>query len=348
MTDTQLHTLSIYDKNIQILVNRAVEDDISSAIRRGVYPFPPGFQLLLDLAPAGQRVLDLGAHIGTFSLFAAAHGYEVAAVEASAYNASLLRQSVAANRFERIQVINKAISNQPEVIEFIEAGPYGVVANPSVHAPTTSVEAITGDALLASLGWQDVAFVKMDIEGSEVKGVAGMKGLLSRPDAPILLFESNSYTLKFFDETPARLLAALKKLGYRCYLVEPGQLIPVQPWHVQTQCTVDYLAVKQRLPPLKGWQIQKPLSYHKMAERITTTCVDPQEHERAHIGRALAQASSLLADPQVQHAVETLSKDPSETVRNAVSWWQGARAGNFIQRRYHRLKYALQTRVLST
>jgi FkbM family methyltransferase len=348
MTDTQLHPVAIHDKTIQIVVNRAVEDDISSAIRRGVYPFPPGFQLLLDLAPPGQRVLDLGAHIGTFSLFAAAHGYEVAAVEASAYNARLLRQSIAANGFDRIQVIHKAISNRREVIEFIEAGPYGVVANPAVQAPTTPVEAMSGDDLLASLGWENPAFVKMDIEGSEVKAVEGMKRLLARPDAPPLLFESNGYTLQFFGETPARLMAALKKLGYRCYLVEPGQLTPVHSWQVQTQCTVDYLAVKRPPGLLNGWQMQKPFPYRKMVERILATCADPQEHERAYIGRALAGAGSLLADPQVQHAVETLRHDRSPTVRNAVAWWQGGGASNAIQRRYHRLKYAIQNRVLPT
>jgi FkbM family methyltransferase len=293
-------------------------------------------------------VLDLGGHIGTFSLFAAAHGYEVAAVEASGYNASLLQQSIAANGFDRIQVIHKAISNQPEVIEFIEAGPYGVVANPSVQAPTTSVEAVTGDALLASLGWENVAFVKMDIEGSEVKGVAGMEQLLSRPDAPILLFESNSFTLNFFDETPSRLMAALEKLGYRCYLVEAGRLTPVYSQQVQTQCTVDYLAVKQPLPVLKGWQIQKPLSQRIITKRILTTSADTQEYERVHIARALAQADPvLLGNPRVQYALGRLSKDSSETVRNAVAWWQGAPPNNFIQRLYNRLRYAIQNRRIA-
>jgi hypothetical protein len=65
------------------------------------------------------------------------------------------------------------------------------------------------------------------------------------------------------------------------------------------------------------------------------------------VARALAQADPLLlADPRVQYAVAVLSKDTSEAVRNAIAWWQGPPPGNFVQRCYQRLKYAIQNRFL--
>jgi hypothetical protein len=111
---------------------------------------------------------------------------------------------------------------------------------------------------------------------------------------------------------------------------------------------VDYLAVKQPLPVLKGWQIQKPLSQRIITKRILTTSADTQEYERVHIARALAQADPvLLGNPRVQYALGRLSKDSSETVRNAVAWWQGAPPNNFIQRLYNRLRYAIQNRRIA-
>ncbi len=56
-------------------------------------------ELALAVLKPGQRVLDLGAHLGGFSLLAAAVGCEVLAVEASARNADLLRKSAEHGKF---------------------------------------------------------------------------------------------------------------------------------------------------------------------------------------------------------------------------------------------------------
>ena len=45
--------------------------------------------MLLDIARPGGRVIDLGTHIGTFSLFAAASGYSLLSIEASPRNVAL-------------------------------------------------------------------------------------------------------------------------------------------------------------------------------------------------------------------------------------------------------------------
>ena len=52
--------------------------------------FPPHFELALDLAPPDGVMLDLGAHLGTFTLAAAASGRKVIAVEAAPRNVALL------------------------------------------------------------------------------------------------------------------------------------------------------------------------------------------------------------------------------------------------------------------
>src|SRR6516165_4106600 len=87
-------SLAIESKIYEIFVPSDSDDDISDDIAGHRYSFPEHYALLLKLAPPGGRVLDLGAHLGTFSLFAAAHGYQVLAVEASPRNAALLKATI--------------------------------------------------------------------------------------------------------------------------------------------------------------------------------------------------------------------------------------------------------------
>src|SRR5260370_34686004 len=67
--------------------------------------FPSHFELALDLAPPSGVILDLGAHLGTFALAAAASGRRVIAVEASPRDVELLRESARANSVDNALTI---------------------------------------------------------------------------------------------------------------------------------------------------------------------------------------------------------------------------------------------------
>lgn len=308
-----------------LFVDAFSQDAITQSIIEQRHFFPPGYGLLAMLAPPGSQVLDLGAHIGTFTLYAAAQGYRVAAVDANPTNLALLRTSLEQNHFHTVQSVHAAISDHAGVLEFVPAGPYGVVANPSVIAPTIQVRADTVPALLAEIGWERADFIKLDIEGSEMHAVRGMADLLARPDAPAILFESNGFTLEMFGETPNTLLAALEAYGYCCYLVEPGLLTPVRARDFQPACNVDYLAIKQPVSRLRSWRLGRPMSLYTCCKRITAELNEPPE-VRAYMGRALATAGmALLSEPAIHAVLERLQHDDDERVRAAVSWWDPAR-----------------------
>ena len=171
---------------LTIVTERDPVDPISRDLASGVYS--PQYDRLLGLlqtiVPVGGRVLDLGAHIGTFSLAAAALGYEVLAVEASPQNAALLQASIEANGFRQMRVIHAAVSDRSGVLEFCAIGPWGHVSTPLLTTPTVRVPAVTVEQILDDHGWDRVDFVKIDIEGSEVAALEGMKQLLSGPDSP--------------------------------------------------------------------------------------------------------------------------------------------------------------------
>jgi FkbM family methyltransferase len=319
---TASYSLAFQDQAIfAILVNRDEQDEITAAIANQTYTFPQPFELLPLLTRPGDRVLDLGAHIGTFSLLAATLGYEVAAMEASPRNAILLQASAQHNHFGNLRVIPAAVSNRTETLEFIQAGPYGLVATPLIDAPVITVQATTVDAMLADLGWESVRFIKMDVEGSEVKAIAGMTKLLSRDDAPAILYESNGHTLHYFGETPNSLTAALERFGYTSYLVEAGQLIPLRASEPFFNCTTDCLATKTPPTSLPGWQLRPPLTRDERIAHILEMAAHPHPHVRSYIARTLGHADlTLLLDRRVLTTVQRIADDPDPDVRGSATW----------------------------
>jgi FkbM family methyltransferase len=302
------------------------QDDITQGLRAGTYALPATFGLVQTLLPAGGRVLDLGAHIGTFTVTAATWGYEVLAVEASPHNATILQHNIEANALaQRAQVARTAVGDQIGSIEFVSAGPYGAVANSHLADPTITVPMTTATQILAEKGWARVDLIKLDVEGSEVAVLRAMTELLSQPDAPPILVESNGHTLHFFDETPHTLLRQFEMVGYRCYLIQGNQrLVPVASNFCQPEVCVDYLAIKQPLPPMLQKQLSPALDFVDLVPQLVAVSQADHPHPRAHVARIAATLPlSQLAHPELIDLLCRLAQDPDAEVRAAAAWWSG-------------------------
>jgi FkbM family methyltransferase len=312
-------------KEFSIVVGKNPDDEIAIAILENKYQFPRHYQMLFDIVQPNGFVLDLGAHIGTFSLMAGASGYHVISVEASSRNANLLKESIRINDFKNVKLVQAAISDREGSMEFIQDGPYGMVANPNVKGKrqTTTVPSITVDLLLAQNHWKNVGMVKMDIEGSEVNAIKGMTNLLSMQEAPILLFESNGHTLNMFGESPGSLFAALEAYGYTCYHYYSGKLYPISSQDMQLECVADCVAAK--LFPdsfTEKWEIASAMPLAQKIQMILGSLMHPIDDVRAYIGRTLSRADrTILGDGRISRALETLRGDPVEDVRQSISWW---------------------------
>jgi FkbM family methyltransferase len=224
-------------------------DPVAAAYRNGsLAPLSSLIEVALRVLKPGHRVLDLGAHLGGFALSAAALGCEVIAVEAAPKNASLLQISADYNHFQNLQVVHAAVGDQSGTIEFSCHGPWGHVATAATAMPFVTVPAIRVDDLLAQQQWETLDFVKLDVEGSEIRALRGMPKQLGRPDAPIIFFESNTHTLGFYGRSHRDLKNELRRAGYAIYEVRPCNLIPCRDEDEQVQTVQDYLACK-RLPP---------------------------------------------------------------------------------------------------
>lgn len=209
--------------------------------------------LFLSVHRPGQRALDLGAHLGGFSLMASAAGCQTLAVEASPRNVDLLAKSKAYGRFQNLEIVHAAVSDRPGALEFASDGAWGRVLAAGETRASVRVPAVTVDDLLAERKWDGVGFVKLDVEGSEVRAVNGMRKLLARRDAPVVFFESNLHTLEFYDESHDHLKGLFRELGYQVYAVKAGRLDPVKPGEDQPETVMDFLAVRKLPAALRGW-----------------------------------------------------------------------------------------------
>ncbi|MBI5397713.1 MAG: FkbM family methyltransferase [Verrucomicrobia bacterium] len=207
--------LSDIGAGLPIALRRSYEPHVTAAIRGYLKP--------------GLVFLDLGANIGYYALLAAARvgaSGKVIAFEPSPANCALQRRSIAANRFNNIQLHPYAVGDRDgEVSLSVDA----IYSNACVSAdgPPDSpnrVRAVTLDSFLKDEPRVDV--VKMDIEGFEGRALSGMADLIRR-HRPVIFAEFCPGALsRRSNIQPAEFLRRLREPGYDLSVVEknpPGQ-----------------------------------------------------------------------------------------------------------------------------
>jgi FkbM family methyltransferase len=147
-------------------------------------------RLMAAAAGAGATIVDVGAHTGYNTVYAAGlvgpRG-RVIAIEPAADNVRVLRHNVAANRLTNVTVHAVAAGRIHEVRELFLRGDVSAVNSlfaESVYATVTGVDRVPV-APLDALVDGDADLVKIDVEGAELDVLAGMTRLMG--SAPIQL-----------------------------------------------------------------------------------------------------------------------------------------------------------------
>lgn len=307
-----------------MVVDAASEDPLTRLYLTGTGIWLNAYlvRVMSALIRPGDRVVDLGAFAGDFALAAAAHGCEVLAVEANPRLAEMVAYSAELNNFDRMRVVNAAVGDVAGSVEFMSNGPWGQVRSDPTHSGDprfAQVDQVTLDDLLAALGWDSVAFLKIDIEGSEMRALAGASRLLAAPDAPALLIESNILPLMENGTEPRRLLEMIEGFGYTLYRVMPEEIVRCDSADFQAETVADYLALKERSLAHTGLVAREPLSVAETAVRVLSEARNEHEAHRCSIGWQLQFATpELLEHPDVRLALTELRSDPAEAVRAAV------------------------------
>ncbi|HUQ39665.1 MAG TPA: FkbM family methyltransferase [Acidimicrobiales bacterium] len=310
---------------VTFAVDPANEDPIGTWVAYHRVLDEPPLRLLLDLIEPGCRFLDVGAHIGMFSLAAAGLGARVVAVEGSPHNARLLREAAAANGFDDLHVVNAVATDHDGRTPFVPHAAWGhvpLVGDGEGQFATIEVDAVALGSLLPSLGWTTADVVKMDIEGWEPMALAGMSEMLRRADRPPILIESNAPGLSRAGGSVAALLHQLADIGYQLFLVDrarPGHLVRVEPDDPQVEVVADYLAATEVPGRLAGWHVVAGQTLDELTGRLVLAAANENTAQRIHAAEVVAGMGDLLdADPELRSVRAALALDLDPSVREGA------------------------------
>ena len=194
-----------------------------------------------------RTVVDVGANVGYFTLFAAAHGCNVLAIEPQPYAAELIRKSLAANHASlaaRVEVITTLISTEQGArysVHFPHRRTWGWAsfrsdAKGTVHAARldTLMDEVVAQRFPESAG--HLLLLKVDTEGMELPVLDSAPQLLTSRRVEHMLLEIKSPLSRPKQELLKRLLAAGYSLNnyvedYRLHARDfATRRQPLNPW----------------------------------------------------------------------------------------------------------------------
>ncbi len=134
----------------------------------------------------GDAVIDVGAHIGIFTVKAArmvaGSGGRVIAIEPDVNNLRFLEQNIKINGLKNVVVVPKGIWSKPDRLKLF-LGTHSMTSSLYHQEWQTDniaeVEVDSLDNMLKQVRVARADFIKMDVEGAEIEALKGMKGALA-------------------------------------------------------------------------------------------------------------------------------------------------------------------------
>lgn len=168
----------------------------------------------------GNTVIDLGAHIGYFTLqFARLVGESgrVIAIEPDEENMKILKKNVEENGYKNVIFIRKAISEKEGKIKlFLNEKHHGnhSLYNSDERVNFYEVETLNLQDLIKKFN-EEIDFIKMDIEGAEFIAVNQMSSFLKNKKNIKVIFEYCPLHLKDAGVSEKEFLDKVNSLGFK-------------------------------------------------------------------------------------------------------------------------------------
>lgn len=175
----------------------------------------PEFALLAEIGCAGV-VLDVGAAIGQFTLFAAQQpGTAVHAFEPSGRNIATLQRNVSENGLaDRVRVHHLALAGWEGEQEFVTQGnTYLSRPDSCAGADTETVPVRTLSGVCGALGVPRIAVLKLNVAGYEPEVLEGAEPLLERGAIELMILLIGERSIGWYERCAT--------WGYRFFFYEP-------------------------------------------------------------------------------------------------------------------------------
>jgi FkbM family methyltransferase len=184
-------------------------------------------QVFIESVKKGMVVVDVGAHIGYYTLLAArlaGKTGQVFAFEPEPYNFTLLKKNVQINDYKNVILEQKAILNQCRNVKLFlcqyNLGAHRIF-NLNHECKSITVKAITLNEYFKNK--QKIDIIKMDIEGAEPLAFEGMKNIISANKNLKIFVELWMARQKTQDFSPKNLLSKIFDLGFKVDLIDEKQ-----------------------------------------------------------------------------------------------------------------------------
>jgi FkbM family methyltransferase len=189
-----------------------------------MYANPPDLPEMLawrrTLRPGGL-FLDVGANVGTYSIWAAEHGAEVIALEPAADTFRLLQENIVLNGYP-VTAVRAAAGDRCGIARFTAGRDAGNCLDPAGSAVT---DLVTVDFLLRE---RRAAGMKIDVEGFEINVLRGAARALAEHRIGLIQIEWNEMSTHAVGTNRRPVAELLAGYGYRLYRPDlTGRLVPV-------------------------------------------------------------------------------------------------------------------------
>jgi len=194
-------------------------------IRFGEYE-PTLSYIFNKLVKKDMTVIDMGGNIGYFSLVASKlvgmHG-KVYVFEPEPINLMYLRKNIEINKIKNIILVNKCVSNEEGILTLYLHPKFhschSIFKSTSKSINHIDVESITLNKMFKNDDFK-ISFIKMDIEGAELKALKGMDEMLKKNSVNYLLTEFNLRILKCMGKVARDLILELDKYFNKFYVIK--------------------------------------------------------------------------------------------------------------------------------
>lgn len=171
----------------------------------------------------GDVVLDMGANIGLYSLAAAkivGNSGKIYSFEPDPITFKNLKKNIESNKYNNVELINKAVSNKTGTITFTSSE--NITSRSKNHIKTAD-EQEKNSIKIHTIKMDDffenknnvINVIKMDIEGAEFEALKGMKKIIDKNIHLKIFLEFSPFMLKRLNTDIAEMINFFKSYNFK-------------------------------------------------------------------------------------------------------------------------------------
>jgi len=188
---------------------------------------PATTRLFQTTVTPGMVMVDIGAHVGYYTLLAAqltGPTGQIYAFEPEPGNHDTLLKNIELNGHDNITATRSAVSDRQGsatmYLTSLDSGRHSLFLHDLPQRGNAAVETTTLDLFLEARDWPKIDLIKIDVEGAEVAVLDGMSQSLERFPGLKIIIEFNPALLQSASVAPISFLDKLRSLGFQISVID--------------------------------------------------------------------------------------------------------------------------------